>query len=657
MDTKALEKVALSIRALSIDAVERAGSGHPGLPLGTAELGAMLYGELLRHDPSRPQWPDRDRFILSAGHGSMLLYSLLHLCGYPEMSLEDIRNFRRLGSRASGHPEYGMAAGIEAGSGPLGQGISMAVGFAVAETMLAARFNDAAHTIVDHCTYALVGDGCLMEGVSGEASSFAGHYGLGKLIAYYDSNRMTIDGSTDLVFTEDVAARYRAYGWQVLQGSMYDFNEIAALTAQAKAEANKPSLIILTSIIGKGSPKKQDTPDAHSGPLGPEEIATARANLGIPGDFYVAPEALDYFAAKRGEWKKASAQWQLVFDAWSKANPEKRREWDAFHSGQADTSTAPVFKRGEEIAIRAAGNKALCALADANANLVGGSADLKGPNSAGLPPNAGVWTRENRGGRYIHFGIREFAMAAICNGISLHGGLRAYCSTFMVFSDYMRPAMRLSALMKQPVIYALTHDSIFVGPDGPTHQPVEQFAGFRAMPNLRVLRPADAEECAEAWAMAMEETKMPTVIALARQNIAVFDKADKDWKRSIRRGAYLVKRSEGKPELTVIATGTEVDLALAAVEKIGGEKIAVVSMPSRELFESQSAEVRDAIVAPGARTVVCEAGARSGWERWAKTEDILSVDSFGESGTAEEVAGHLGMTVDALVGIIRKEGR
>ncbi|MCL2127879.1 MAG: transketolase, partial [Treponema sp.] len=354
MNITALEKTALSVRALSIDAVQKANSGHPGLPLGTAELGAILYGELLRHDPSDPAWADRDRFILSAGHGSMLLYSLLHLAGYKDITLDDIKTFRQIGSRAAGHPEYGEAGGIEATSGPLGQGLAMAAGFAAAETMLAARFNTAKHKIVDHYTYVLAGDGCMMEGVSSEASSFAGHYGLGKLIVYYDFNKITIDGSTELAFTEDTAKRYEAYGWQVLRGSMYDFEEIARLTSLAKAEAGKPSLIILASVIGKGSPGKQNTADVHGAPLGEAEVAAARAGLGIPGDFYIAPEALDYFQAKRAEWKKARAGWQALFDAWSVENPEKRKEWDQFHSGRAVSAALPAFKVGDKIATRAA---------------------------------------------------------------------------------------------------------------------------------------------------------------------------------------------------------------------------------------------------------------------------------------------------------------
>jgi transketolase len=652
MDIKALEKIALSVRALSIDAVEKANSGHPGLPLGAAELGAMLYGELLRHDPSDPAWADRDRFILSAGHGSMFLYSLLHLSGYKDITLEDIKNFRQLGSRAAGHPEYGMAAGIEATSGPLGQGFAMAVGMAVAETMLAARFNTASRKIVDHYTYVLCGDGCLMEGVSSEASSFAGHHGLGKLIVFYDSNKITIDGSTDLAFTEDTAKRYEAYGWQVLRGSMYDFEEIARLTAQAKAETKKPSIIILTSIIGKGAPNKQNKADVHGAPLGADEVKAARANLGITDDFYIAPEAHAFFAAKQTEWKKTRADWQSLFDAWSKENPEKRKEWDRFYSNAAVPAALPAFNQGDKVATRSAGNKALGAIALANANLVGGSADLKGPNAVGLPAGAGTWNRDNLTGQYIHFGIREFAMAAICNGLSLHGGLRPYCSTFMVFVDYMRPALRLSALMKQPVIYVLTHDSILVGEDGPTHQPIEHIASMRVIPDLLVLRPGDAEECAEAWAMAMEHTKGPVVIALSRQNITVFPKSDPDWRNTIRVGAYIAKQVEGQPDIVIIATGSEVNTALEAAAKTVGKKIRVVSMISKELFESQPAAIRDAMIPPGTRVIVSEAGVRFGWERWAKPQDIHSIDRFGESGPASKVAEHLGMTTEGLLKII-----
>jgi transketolase len=653
MDTKALEKAALTLRVLSMDAIEKAKSGHPGLPLGAAELGVLLYGELLRHDPSWAKWPDRDRFVLSAGHGSMFLYSLLYLSGYGDMTMEDIKSFRQLGSRAAGHPEYGLAGGIETTTGPLGQGIATAVGMAIAETMLAARFNTEKRKIVDHYTYVFVGDGCLQEGVSSEASSLAGHLGLGKLIVFYDSNRITIDGSTDLAFTEDVAKRYEAYGWQILKGSMYDFTGIAELTAQAKKEGGKPSLIILESLIGKGAPTKQGSAETHGAPLGPEEIRAAKEAMGVSGDFYVDPQAAAYFKAKQGEWKKNREAWQAGFEAWSAENPDKRKEWDLFHGGKAKPAELPVFAPGDKIATRTAGNKALLAEARANPFLAGGSADLKGPNAVGLPAEAGTYSKADRGGRYIHFGIREFGMAAIANGIQLHGGLRAYCSTFMVFCDYLRPAMRLAALMGLPLIYVLTHDSIFVGEDGPTHQPVEHLASLRVIPNMRVLRPGDAEETAQAWAMAMERNDGPTVLALSRQNLTVYPKADPDWKETIRTGAYIVKKTAA-PEAVIIATGSEVGLALeaAALAEEQGRKVQVVSMISRELFESQPAAIRDAVLPPGVRRICCEAGVRTGWERWASHEDIFSLDRFGESAPGPKVAEHLGFTAAALTKMI-----
>jgi transketolase len=651
MNINALEKTALSVRALTMDAVQKANSGHPGLPMGAAELGAFLYGELLRHDPSRPKWADRDRFVLSAGHGSMFLYSLLHLAGYAIPTLEDIKNFRQIGSPCAGHPEYGSIPGIETTTGPLGQGIATAVGMAIAESMLAARFNTDKRKIVDHYTYVLVGDGCLQEGVSGEASSLAGHLALGKLIVFYDSNKITIDGSTDLAFTEDVAKRYEAYGWQVLQGSMYDFEEMAALSAKAKGEGGRPSLIILRSIIGKGAPTKQNGAGIHGAPLGAEELAAARAALGIPGDFYVAPEAAAYFKAKQDEWKKKREAWEVEFNAWSGENPDKRGEWDLFQSGKALPASLPAFTVGEKIATRNASNKALVAEAAANANLVGGAADLRSPNAVALP-DVGVYSAANRTGRYIHYGIREFAMAAISNGIQLHGGLRAFCATFMVFADYLRPALRLSALMNQPVIYVLTHDSIFVGEDGPTHQPIETLAGLRSIPNIRVFRPADAEESAEAWAMAMDRREGPTVLALSRQNLTVFPKEDPDWKNTIRTGAYVVKKAPGTPDTVILATGSEVNLALEAVEKAPGKKVQIVSVISRELFESQPQAIRDSLVPPGVRVVAVEAGSRTGWERWAKVEDILSIERFGASGPAGKVAEHLGFTAGALAALL-----
>jgi len=665
MDFNALEKTALSVRSLAMDAIQKANSGHPGMVLGCAELGAVLYGEFLKHNPQDPLWQDRDRFVLSAGHGSMFLYSLLYLCGYKDMSLDAIKTFRQTGSAAAGHQEYGAAAGIEMTTGPLGQGFASAVGMAIAETMLAARFNTEKRKIVDHYTYVLAGDGCLQEGVSSEASSLAGHLKLGKLIVFYDSNKITIDGSTDLAFTEDTAKRYESYGWQVLEGSMYDFEQIAKLINLAKKDDKNPSLIILKSVIGKGSPVKSDTAEIHGAPLGFDELASSKKMLGIPIPegtgtetlgFYVFPQTEAYCKSRRAEWEKNYQTWQVEFNTWAAENPQKKIEWDNFYSGNFNLPVMPVYKDGESVATRNAGNKALSAIAAVNANLVGGAADLKTPNAVGIPGTA--YSASDRSGPYIHFGVREFAMASISNGISLHGGFRVFCATFMVFADYLRPALRLSALMKQNVIYVLTHDSIFVGEDGPTHQPVEHLASFRAIPNLRVLRPADAEETAEAWLMAMERKDGPVVLALSRQNIAVFTKQDPDWKSSIRTGAYIVKKEDqtetgGPMDCILIATGSEVNMALEAV-KLSGKNVRVVSMISRELFEVQPLQIKNTIIPEETRIIVCEAGVCQGWERWAKPEDIFSVDCFGESGPAAKVADHLGFTVKKLADLINR---
>jgi transketolase len=581
----------------------------------------------------------------------MFLYSYLYLSGYKGLTLDDIKNFRQIGSACAGHPEYGMIAGIEATSGPLGQGIATAVGMAIAESTLAAQFNTASRKIVDHYTYALVGDGCLQEGVSSEACSLAGHLKLGKLICYYDSNQITIDGRTDLSFTEDVGKRYEAYGWQVLRGSMYDFEEIAKLTAEAKKESSKPTLIILTSIIGKGSPNKANTSGIHGAPLGAEELALTKKELGIPSDFYVAPEAEAYFKAKQEEWKKNRASWQANFDAWAKENPELKKDWDFYFGGKANIPEMPQYKVGDKMATRNAGGKMQEPIAKANRNLMGGSADLKSPNVVTLA-DAKTFTAATPEGRFIHYGIREFGMAAISNGIQLHGGLRAFCATFFVFSDYLRPALRLSALMKLPVIYVLTHDSIFIGEDGPTHQPIEHFAALRAIPNVTVLRPADAEEAREAWIMAMEKTDGPVCLIMSRQDLTVFEKADPEWKNMIKTGAYIAKKVDN-PDVVVIATGSEVNMALEAAAK-STKNVQVVSMMSRELFEAQPEAIRNAVVPQGVRVVTCEAGSRMGWERWAKPEDVMSIDTFGESGPGSKVAAHFGFTADALAALINK---
>jgi transketolase len=661
--SKELDAVALSVRSLSMDAIQKANSGHPGLPLGTAELAAVLYGKILKHNPANPAWLDRDRFVLSAGHGSMFLYSILHLSGY-DLPLDEIRNFRQIGSRCPGHPEYGYTPGVETTTGPLGQGVSTAVGMAIAETMLADRFNTSDCTVVDHYTYALVGEGCLMEGISSETSSLAGTLKLGKLIVFYDENKISIDGSTDLSLTEDIGARYAAYGWQVLHGDVYDYAGVEKLVAEAKKDP-RPSILMLKSVIGKGAPTVAGTSKAHGAPLGPEGIAEAKKTLGLDPsvDFYVAPEAYAYFAERRKEFAKNEAAWNTVFDAWSKKYPEKRAEWDSFHAaGGVDPSkiaaaTLPAYKEGESIATRTVGNAALNAFAAAVPGLVGGSADLQSPNAVGIK-GAAVYSPAARSGRYIHFGVREFGMAAITNGIQLHGGFRAFCATFLVFADYLRPALRLSALMNIPAIYVLTHDSIYVGEDGPTHQPVETIASLRMIPNVRVLRPADAEETVIAWKMALERKDGPVCLALTRQNLPVFAKDDPDWKHTIECGAYIARKGGDKPDLTVLATGSEVSLALAAAALVPQKKIRVVSVISKELFESQPAVIRDAIVGGSCcshRIVTVEAGVRSGWEGWTQSpEDNYSINCFGESGPANKVAAHFGFTPEKLAEVLAK---
>ena len=662
MNTKALESVALSVRSLSMDAIQAANSGHPGLPLGAAELGAYLFGEALKKNPADPTWIDRDRFVLSAGHGSMFLYSLLHLSGYG-VSLDDIKRFRKLGSPCAGHPEYRAAPGIETTTGPLGQGLANAVGMAMAETMLATKFNTEKRRIFDHWTYVLAGDGCMMEGVAAEASSLAGHLGLGKLVVFYDSNSITIDGSTSLAFGEDVGKRYEAYGWKILRGDMYDFTGLAKLVAEAKADTTRPKLIILKSVIGKGAPTKQGTNGVHGSPLGEDEITKAKAGLGIPSDakFWVDPAAYAFFDERRKAEAKTWAAWQAGFAAWKTEEPALAAELDAWLAGKpVKALDLPAFKQGDKVATRNASGLALQAVVAAWPCLVGGSADLTGPNVSQIP--GGVYSAANRGGRMIHFGIREHGMAAIANGLALHGGITPYVATFLVFADYLRPSLRLSALMGLPVVYVLTHDSVYVGEDGPTHQPIEQLASLRAIPNVRVLRPADAEETAVAWRMAIERRDGPTVLALSRQNLPVMAKDDPEWPYTMALGAYVVRNTPSAPDVVVVATGSEVSLALAAADRIAGDaeakkacgEVRVVSMPSRELFLAQPAPVRDAILPPGARVVTVEAGIAMGWEAIASSRaDILSIDRFGASGPGDEVAKHLGLTVDRLASLIR----
>lgn len=654
MNLAGIAAVAKTIRSLSIDAIQQANSGHPGLPLGCAELAALLYGEILKHNPADAKWPDRDRFVLSAGHGSMLLYAVLHLAGY-DISLDDIKAFRTVGSKTPGHPEFGVTEGVENTSGPLGQGIAVAVGMAMAETMLAATYNTATRTVVDHYTYVLVGEGCLEEGVSSEASSFAGHLKLGKLIAFYDENRVSIDGSTDITFTEDVKKRYEAYGWQVLQGSMYDVEGVADLVAQAKRCTDKPTLIMLKSIIGKFAPK-QGTEKVHGEPLGVADVAETKKNLGLNPEefFYEDPAAFAYFAEKKAAFARREADWQKEFGAWAAENPALARRWQAAFSGAADGAhTDPVYEIGASVATRTASGDMINAFGLSRSYFVGGSADLKGSVKSGMACDGGTYTPENRAGRSVEFGIREFGMACETLGLCVHGGIRPFCATYLVFSDYMRPAIRLAAIMKQPVIYVLTHDSVFVGEDGATHQPVEHLSALRAMPGVQVLRPGDAEEVVVAWHIAIESTDHPVVLSLTRQNVPVYAKDDANWRGTIRKGAYIVRMGSELPDITVLATGSEVSLALDAAALVRGKTVRVVSVLDRELFEMQSDDFQRQVLGNARRVVVVEAGTKSGWEGFATSKrDLFTINQFGVSGSGKAVAKALGFTAEKLADLL-----
>ena len=654
MDSKEIAAVAKTIRSLSIDAIQKANSGHPGLPLGCAELAAILYGEILKHNPANSKWADRDRFVLSAGHGSMLLYSILHLAGY-KITLDDIKNFRQVGSVCCGHPEYGVTDGVENTSGPLGQGIALAVGMALAESMLAVKYNTKNHKIVDHYTYVLVGEGCLEEGVSSEASSFAGHNKLGKLIVFYDENRISIDGSTDITFTEDIAKRYEAYGWQVLKGSMYDTDGIRSLVSEAKKEENKPTLIMLKSVIGKCSPK-EGTSAVHGEPLGEEAVRQTKINLGLDPEkfFQIDEDAVKYFEGKKSGFAKLESDWNAEFAAWEKENPELAKQWKASYEGKADgTANDPAYEIGKSVATRTASGDMISAMGERYSYLVGGSADLKGSNKSGMKCDGGTYTPENRAGRSIEFGIREFGMASIAAGMALHGGVRPFCATYLVFSDYMRPSIRLAALMGVPVIYDLTHDSIYLGEDGPTHQPVEQLSSLRSIPNLQVLRPGDAEETVEAWKIAMQAKDHPVLFSLTRQNVPVYAKENADWRETIQKGAYIVKNGAKNPDVTVVATGSEVSMALEAASKVSGKSVRVVSMLDKNLFETQNEDYQKSILGENARVIVAEAGVKTGWEGYVQNKkDLFTIDRFGESGPAKKVAEHFGFTAEKLARLI-----
>ncbi len=644
-----------TIRVLSAEAIEKAKSGHPGLPLGSAPIAYALFSKHLKFDPKSPSFTDRDRFILSAGHGSMLLYSLLNLFGY-DLPMSAIENFRQLGSKAPGHPEWSVTPGVETTTGPLGQGIANAVGMAIAETHLAAVFNKPGYNVVDHYTYALCGDGCMMEGIEYEAASLAGTLKLGKLIVLYDKNNITIEGDTNGAFTEDVGKRHEAQGWQVLY--VNDGNDIEAISkaiAKAKKETEKPSLIIVRTVIGYGSPKAGSA-DAHGAPLGEEGIKALRKNLGYDYPPFTVPEEVKKYLHKyitRG--RRIRKEWESLFDAYSKEYPELADKFLLYLSGNTPDllNEKQLFEFAKPDATRNTSSKVLNELSSIIPNLVGGSADL-GPSNKSVMKNREYYSAANRAGSNFHFGIREHAMSAICNGMSLHGGLKPYCSTFFVFSDYMKNAMRLSALMKQNVTYILTHDSIGVGEDGPTHQPVEQLAGLRAIPGMKVFRPADGKETAYGWITALKDVG-PTCLVLTRQNLPQYENSGE----GALKGAYVLSDSAKKrPDAILLASGSEVELAMKAKETLLKDDIdvRVVSVPCMELFDKQPKKYKESVLPSSVRArFAIEAATPSPWYKYVGLDgDVLGMTTFGASGPFDDLLKHFGFTVENVVEKVKK---
>ncbi|TMA80902.1 MAG: transketolase [Deltaproteobacteria bacterium] len=645
-----------SIRTLAIDAVQKANSGHPGLPLGAAPMAYALWQRHLRHNPRNPHWPDRDRFVLSAGHGSMLLYCLLYLTGY-DLTLDDLKAFRQWGSRTPGHPEMHLTPGVEATTGPLGQGVGNAIGMAIAERALAHRFNRPGHVIVDHRTYAIVSDGDMMEGVASEASSLAGHLRLGKLIFLYDSNGVSLDGPTTLAFSrEDVGARYAAYGWQVLHvdDGDTDVDAIDAAITEAENDTTRPSMIVVRTTIGYGSPHKHGTSEAHGSPLGVEEVKLTKQALGFDPEksFFVPDDAMAHFREAVARGAEAETAWTRRFDAYAKAEPELAAEFRRTLAGDLPEGwdrELPRFDPADAQATRQAGGKALNALAKRVPEIIGGDADLSVSTSTALK-DAGSFDGQTGAGRNLHFGVREHAMGAITNGIVYHRGLRPFAATFFTFSDYMRPAVRLAALNGLPVVFVWTHDSIGLGEDGPTHQPIEHLMSLRAMPNLAVVRPADANETVEAWRWALTQRTRPVALVLSRQKLPVFERGGGFGQaRELMRGAYVLADAPGgTPDVILIATGSEVALAVTARDELArsGVGARVVSMPCWEAFLEQDDAYRDDVLPPAvAARVSVEAGVTFGWERWIGAHGIaIGVDRYGASAPGEIVLREYGFT-------------
>ena len=663
-----------TIRCLSIDAIQKANSGHPGLPLGAAPMAYVLWTRFLKHSPANPGWYNRDRFVLSAGHGSMLLYSLLHLTGY-DLSLEQIKQFRQWGSMTPGHPEYRLAPGVEATTGPLGQGFGNGVGMAIAEAYLAARYNRPGHEVVNHRTYALVSDGDLMEGVAAEAASLAGELKLGKLIYLYDDNRISLAGSTNLTFTENRAERFRAYGWHT--ESVEDGNDLAAIEQaliSARRVTDRPSLILVRTHIGFGSPHKQDTFEAHGSPLGADEVKLTKANLGWPSDepFFIPGQALEHMREAIDHGKRAETEWGEKFLAYAKEFPDLASEFTRVMRGELpsgwDADITPFAPDAKGIATRVASGNVLNSIAPKLPTLIGGSADLNPSTNTALksfgdfenPDDetgdiqgavGGGW---NYAGRNLHFGVREHAMGGISNGMALHGGVIPFAATFFTFSDYMRPSIRLAALSGLHVIYVFTHDSIFLGEDGPTHQPVEHLAALRAIPNLIVIRPCDANETAEAWRLAIETRDRPVALVLTRQNVPTLDRSAYAPASGLRRGAYILADApNGRPDLILMASGSEVSLVAEAQKKLLEEKIAarVVSMPSWELFEMQPEEYKREVLPTAVRArLAVEAGVPQGWSRYVGPQgDVLGIERFGASAPYQLLVEKFGFTAAHVI--------
>ena len=654
--------LANAIRALSMDAVQKANSGHPGAPMGMADIAEVLWNDYLQHNPANPHWPNRDRFVLSNGHGSMLIYSLLHLTGY-DLPIEELKNFRQLHSKTPGHPEYGYTPGIETTTGPLGQGLGNAVGMALAEKVLAAQFNREGHDVIDHHTYTFLGDGCLMEGISHEVSSLAGTLGLGKLIAFYDDNGISIDGEVGGWFTDDTPGRFKAYGWQVINDvNGHSPSEVKAAIEAARHETRKPTLICCKTVIGKGAPNKQGTEACHGSALGAEEVAATRIALGwehapfhIPADIYARWDAREKGAGYEQAWEEKMA-------AYARAHPalatELRRrlagELPADFSARATAYIEQCQSEGATIASRKASQNCLNAFGPILPELLGGSADLAGSNLTIWSGSRGI-TRDDASGNYIYYGVREFGMAAMMNGIALHGGFINYGATFLMFMEYARNAVRMAALMKQQSIFVFTHDSIGLGEDGPTHQPVEQLTALRSTPSMQTWRPCDAVESAVAWKAAIERRDGPTSLVFSRQNLP-HQPRDADQLAAIARGAYVLRNCEGTPEAILIATGSEVGLAMAAAERLAGagKQIRVVSMPCAELFEQQDAAYREAVLPSDVLArVAVEALHADFWYKYVGLDGrVVGMTTFGESAPAGDLMNYFGFTVDNVVAVV-----